>query len=71
MGDGDAKKSKLAALAASRKSVEVALLKVMVRDFVNRGLWGELDMSNIITSSRRTRSKKIDFTQFGPDPDDE
>ncbi|KAL1924285.1 uncharacterized protein VTP21DRAFT_7320 [Calcarisporiella thermophila] len=30
-----------------------------------------LDTSNIITGSRRTRGKKIDFSRFGPDPDDE
>ncbi|CAG8465015.1 8756_t:CDS:2 [Paraglomus brasilianum] len=31
----------------------------------------DLDASNIITGGRRTRGKKIDFSVFGPDPEDE
>ncbi|CAG8474199.1 3547_t:CDS:2 [Paraglomus occultum] len=31
----------------------------------------DLDASNIIKGGRRTRGKKIDFSVFGPDPEDE
>ncbi|RUS23171.1 hypothetical protein BC937DRAFT_91756 [Endogone sp. FLAS-F59071] len=42
------------------------------------GIWHDygrddvaLDTTNIISTGRRTRGKKIDYTQFGADPDDE
>ncbi|KAJ3414855.1 hypothetical protein HDV05_005919 [Chytridiales sp. JEL 0842] len=42
-----------------------------VEDESDDDLLNEIDTSQIITSGRRTRGKKIDYTQFGPDDEDD